>query len=317
MRLSVGKPVLVTGAAGFLGSNMVDHLLQEGEMVIGIDNYQTGTPSNLRHLQDHPFFRMIDHNIQSPLPHLPPLRSIYHLACPASPPQYQKDPVDTLAQQQGCRILLSSTSEVYGSPKVHPQPESYWGHVNPFGPRACYDEGKRAAEALAWAFQQSPRCVDVRIARIFNTYGPRLAAGDGRVVSNFVAAALSDTPFVITGDGSATRSFQYVDDCIRGLVALMEMDTTAVPGPVNIGNDAEVTLTELAGVVRRVVNEINGLRGPPIIEYRSRPVDDPQRRRPDLTLAKGTLEWAPVISLEEGLRKTVQWWLTQNPKDHS
>lgn len=253
--------------------------------------------------------------------HLPPLQAIYHLACPASPVQYQKDPVDTLdtayqgtrnllalAQQHKCRILISSTSEVYGSPTVHPQPETYWGHVNPFGPRACYDEGKRAAESLAWAFQQSPRSVDVRIARIFNTYGPRLAARDGRVVSNFVAAALDNSPLVITGDGSATRSFQFVDDCIRGLIMLME--TESVPGPVNIGNDVEVTLNELAIMVSRVVKQITGCEAPPI-EYQSTPVDDPPRRRPDVTLAKRTLGWAPIVSLEEGLRRTIQWQLAE------
>ncbi|KAF9888882.1 UDP-glucuronic acid decarboxylase 1 [Aspergillus nanangensis] len=319
--LNNDRPVLVTGAAGFLGSNMVDRLLLDGKKVIGMDSYQTGAPSNLRHLQDNASFTMIQHNIQNPIPTLPPLQAIYHLACPASPPQYQKDPVDTLdtayqgsrnlltlAQQHGCRILLSSTSEVYGSPKEHPQPESYWGHVNPFGPRACYDEGKRAAEALAWAYQQPPRNVDVRIARIFNTYGPRLAPGDGRVVSSFVKTALDGAPLVITGDGSATRSFQYVDDCIRGFVALMEVES--VPGPINIGNDVEISLTELAGVVGRVVQQVTG-QNISEIEYRARPIDDPPMRRPDLTLAKRTLGWAPVVDLEEGLLKTVQWQLDE------
>ncbi|KAI9046209.1 UDP-glucose dehydrogenase [Aspergillus affinis] len=320
----VGSSTVWNGAAGFLGSNMVDYLLRQGVMVIGVDNYSTGSTSNLCHILNSPLFTMIRHDIQTHLPDLPPLQSIYHLACPASPPQYQKDPVDTLdtaylgtrnllslAQKQRCRILLSSTSEIYGSPQVHPQPESYWGHVNPYGPRACYDEGKRAAEGLAWAFQQAPRNVDVRIARIFNTYGPRLAPEDGRVVSNFVAAALDNKPLIITGDGSATRSFQYVDDCVRGLVTLMEADS--VPGPVNIGNDVEVTLTELANTVGRVVKQVTGCKTTSI-EYRSSPVDDPPKRRPDLTLAKRTLGWAPVISLREGLIHTVRWQLAEKAK---
>lgn len=328
---------------------MVDYLLNNGCMVIGVDNYQTGTPSNLRHLQDNPRFTMLQsvypprqtalfpltdkspsifarHNIQSPLLDLPPLHSIYHLACPASPPQYQKDPVDTLetaylgtrnllslAQQHSCRILISSTSEVYGSPQVHPQPESYWGHVNPFGPRSCYDEGKRAGEALAWAFKQPPRSVDVRVARIFNTYGPRLAPQDGRVVSNFVAAALNNMPLIITGDGTATRSFQYVDDCVRGLVALMGAEN--VSGPVNIGNDVEVTLSELADLVGRAVKQLNGSETLPV-EYKSLPVDDPPMRRPDITLAKRTLGWSPIVPLEEGLAQTVRWQLAGRTDDH-
>ncbi|KAF7589961.1 UDP-glucuronic acid decarboxylase 1 [Aspergillus hancockii] len=305
------KPILVAGAAGFLGSNMVDYLLHQGHHVIGLDNYQVGTPENLRHLDEHPRFKMIRYvampsNLTPPPTHRP-----------ASPIQYQKDPIVTLntaylgtrnlldlALEYNCRILLSSTSEIYGEPQVHPQPESYWGNVNPFGPRSCYDEGKRAAEALAYAYGQKHK-MEIRIARIFNTYGPRMNPDDGRVVSSFINAALSGKSLSITGDGTATRSFQYVNDCLRGLEALMKSEYRA---PVNIGNDAEFSLKELADLVLDSVHRLTGQERVGV-EFHPRPADDPTMRRPDISLAKKVLAWSPVVPLEEGLMKTIQWHL--------
>ncbi|OOF93144.1 hypothetical protein ASPCADRAFT_517321 [Aspergillus carbonarius ITEM 5010] len=318
METPVPQTILVAGAAGFLGSNVVRFLLEKGFHVLGLDNYHTGSPANLNDIQEHPRFTMIAHDIQLPLPDLPAIHQIYHLACTASPVQYQKHPVDTintaylgtknlldLARQHNARILLSSTSEIYGEPQVHPQPETYWGNVNSFGPRSCYDEGKRAAEALAYSYIQEYG-TDVRIARIFNTYGPRMQPGDGRVVSNFVAAAISGQPIIITGDGSATRSFLYVDDCIQGLDALMRSNHT---GPVNIGNDKETTIEDLANLVRALVQRRTGRPSPRIVK-RPRPEDDPTRRQPDIGLARRLLDWKPVISLEEGLLKTIQWQMS-------
>ncbi|GLA07869.1 UDP-glucuronic acid decarboxylase 1 [Aspergillus niger] len=291
MDTPLSQTVLVAGAAGFLGSNMVHFLLDQGLNVIGLDNCHSGSAANLNNVREHPRFSMIRHNIQFPLPDLPTIHQIYHLACAASPVKYQKHPVDTidtaylgtknlldLARQHNARILLSSTSEVYGDPQVHPQPETYWGNVNSFGPRSCYDEGKRAAEALAYCYIQE-YSVDVRIARIFNAYGPYMHAGDGRVVSNFVAATISGQPIIITGDGTATRSF------------------------------LETTVEDLANMVRALLDRITGRQAPPIVK-RPRPEDDPSRRQPDIGLARRLLHWEPVISLEEGLLKTIQWHMS-------
>ncbi|PWY61712.1 NAD-dependent nucleoside diphosphate-sugar epimerase/dehydratase [Aspergillus eucalypticola CBS 122712] len=304
--------VLVAGAAGFLGSNMVHFLLDKGFNVIGLDSYQSGSAANLNDVQEHPRFAMIRH---FPLPELPAIHQIYHLACTASPVQYQKHPVDTintaylgtrnlldLARQHSARILLSSTSEVYGEPQVHPQPETYWGNVNPFGPRSCYDEGKRAAEALAYSYVQE-YSVDVRLARIFNAYGPLMHPGDGRVVSNFVTATISGQPIIITGDGTATRSFLYVDDCIQGLYTLMHSNHT---GPINIGSDRETAIEDLANLVRALAHRLTSHQSPNIIKL-PRPEDDPTRRQPEISLARRLLGWKPVVSLEEGLLKTIQW----------
>ncbi|BCR89877.1 UDP-glucuronic acid decarboxylase family protein [Aspergillus chevalieri] len=310
------KNVLVTGGAGFLGSNLIDFLLEKGYHVIGVDCFQTGSPKNLQHLEKHPRFTLINHNIQSPFEGLDRIDQIYNLACPASPIQYQKDPLSTLktcflgtenllelAKARSIRILHTSTSEVYGDPQVHPQSESYWGNVNPFGPRACYDEGKRAAEALCYAYREQSK-VDIRIARIFNAYGPRMRADDGRVISSFISSALAGQALRITGDGAATRSFQYVSDCVEGLYTLMNRDYD--DGPVNIGNDAEITIQEVAEMTAELVSQMSGQRRVSIT-YHPLPVDDVRVRRPDITLAKSKLGWAPVVQLQDGLRKTIEW----------
>ncbi|OJJ78980.1 UDP-glucuronic acid decarboxylase family protein [Aspergillus glaucus CBS 516.65] len=312
--------ILVTGAAGFLGSNLVDFLLADGHQVIGADSFQTGSPKNLKHLEGHEKFTLLNQDIQAPIEGLGHIDQIYNLACPASPIQYQKDPVSTLrtcfrgtenllelAKERNIRLLHTSTSEVYGDPHVHPQPESYWGNVNPFGPRSCYDEGKRVAEALCYAYRENG--VEVRISRIFNTYGPRMNAADGRVVSNFIAAALSGEELKITGDGKATRSFQYVTDCIKGLYNLMNSDYG--DGPVNIGNDGEFTIQELADIATELVSEVTGKPKVPVT-YHPRPVDDPLVRRPQITLAKEKLGWKPVVPLREGLRKTIEWHMNES-----
>ncbi|KAE8372992.1 hypothetical protein BDV26DRAFT_297340 [Aspergillus bertholletiae] len=310
------KTILVTGCAGFLGSNLVDFLLEKGYHVIGVDCFQTGWLNNLQHLERDPRFTLINHNIQSPFEDLDKIDQIYNLACPASPIQYQKDPISTLrtcflgtenllklARARSIRILQASTSEVYGDPQVHPQPESYWGNVNPFGPRACYDEGKRAAEALCYAYREQHQ-VDIRIARIFNAYGPGMKADDGRVISSFVASALAGEALRITGDGAATRSFQYVSDCVEGLYMLMNSDYG--DGPVNIGNDVEVSIREVAEMTAELVSQVSGKCRVPIT-YHPVPVDDVRVRRPDIALAKLTLGWAPVVQLQDGLRKTIEW----------
>ncbi|KAJ5417587.1 UDP-glucuronic acid decarboxylase 1 [Penicillium crustosum] len=316
--------VLVTGAAGFLGSNLVDFLLGNGHTVIGLDNFQSGFSKNLCHLENHSQFQFLKHNIQDPLPELEGIDQIYNLACPASPVHYQKDPVSTLntcflgtrnllelARSRNIRILHTSTSEVYGDPSIHPQPKHYWGNVNLFGPRACYDEGKRVAEALFYAYREQ-HGVDIRIARIFNTYGPRMGASDGRVVSNFIASALSGDDLKITGDGKATRSFQYVTDCMQGLYALMNSDYSK--GPVNIGNDREFTIQQLAELVIGLVSQMTG-RCKASIAYLPPLVDDPTVRRPDITLAREVLCWGPVIRLEEGLRRTIEWHINERRSD--
>jgi UDP-glucuronate decarboxylase len=302
--------VLVTGGAGFIGSHLCERLIQQGHHVICLDNFFTGRRDNVRHLMDSGRFELLRHDVCEPL--LLQVHQIYNLACPASPVHYQYNPVKTvksnvlgtlnmlaLARRVGARVLQASTSEVYGDPHVHPQPETYWGHVNPIGPRSCYDEGKRVAETLMMDYHRQSQ-VDIRIARIFNTYGPRMAESDGRVVSNFIVQALRGEPLTIYGNGEQTRSFCYVEDLVEGLIRLME--TEGVHQPVNLGNPGEFTIRELA-------DEIATLCGRPLrIERRPLPQDDPTQRRPDITRAERVLGWQPTIELREGLRRTIPYF---------
>jgi UDP-glucuronate decarboxylase len=303
--------ILVTGGAGFLGSHLSDRLLSEGHEVIAVDNFFTGNKRNVWHLSDNKNFELIRHDVTFPL--YLEVDAIYNLASPASPIHYQRDPVQTtktsvlgainmlgLAKRLGVRIFQASTSEVYGDPEVHPQPESYWGRVNPIGPRACYDEGKRAAETLFFDYHRQ-HGMPIRVARIFNTYGPRMAPDDGRVVSNFVLQALRGEPLTIYGDGSQTRSFCYVSDLIDGFVRLMDNDKGLV-GPVNLGNPGEFTMKELADAVI----DVTGSKS--TIEHKPLPQDDPRQRQPDISLAKKELGWEPTIQLGEGLEKTVEYF---------
>ncbi|MGA1784470.1 MAG: UDP-glucuronic acid decarboxylase family protein [Pontimonas sp.] len=303
--------ILVTGGAGFLGSHLSDRLLSEGHEVIAVDNFFTGNKRNVWHLSDNKNFELIRHDVTFPL--YLEVDAIYNLASPASPIHYQRDPVQTtktsvlgainmlgLAKRLGVRIFQASTSEVYGDPEVHPQPESYWGRVNPIGPRACYDEGKRAAETLFFDYHRQ-HGMPIRVARIFNTYGPRMAPDDGRVVSNFVLQALRGEPLTIYGDGSQTRSFCYVSDLIDGFVRLMDNDKGLV-GPVNLGNPGEFTMKELADAVI----DVTGSKS--TIEHKPLPQDDPKQRQPDISLAKKELGWEPTIQLREGLEKTVEYF---------
>lgn len=308
--------VLVAGGAGFLGSHLCDRLLADGADVVCVDNLLTGDLANLRHAMTRPGFQFVEADIIDPLPERVARQTfdrVYNLACAASPPLYQADPEHTLltsvigtrnllvlAERNGARFLLSSTSEVYGDPHVHPQPETYWGNVNCTGPRACYDEGKRCAETLAFDFDRAGRG-HVRVARIFNTYGPRLSSADGRVVSNLVSQALSDDDITVFGDGNQTRSFCYVDDLISGLIALMEHDG-AQPGPINLGNPTEMTVNDLV----QVVLELTGSSSSVI--YSALPIDDPKRRRPDIGKAHAALGWRPTIALGDGLRATIAWF---------
>jgi UDP-glucuronate decarboxylase len=298
---------LVTGGAGFLGSHLCDRLLKDGHEVICLDNFYSGRRANVAHLKNHPNFELIRHDIVEPI--LLEVDRIFHLACPASPVHYQYNPVKTiktsvmgtinmlgLAKRVRARILLTSTSEVYGDPEVHPQTESYWGHVNPIGVRSCYDEGKRVAECLMMDYHRQNN-VDIRIVRIFNTYGPRMAANDGRVVSNFCVAALRGEPLEVYGDGKQTRSFAYVDDIIEALVQMMDQD--GFIGPVNIGNPEEFTVLELASMA------IELARSASKIVMKPAPPDDPARRRPNIELAKKHLKWQPRIALREGLPWTI------------
>ena len=297
---------LVTGGAGFLGSHLIDRLMEAGDEVICLDNYFTGRKANIARWIGHPRFELIRHDVTEPIKL--EVDRIWHLACPASPIHYQFNPVKTaktsflgtynmlgLARRVGARLLLASTSEVYGDPEVHPQPESYWGSVNPIGVRSCYDEGKRIAETLCFDYQRM-NDVEVRVARIFNTYGPRMLPDDGRVVSNFIVQALRGDPLTLYGDGSQTRSFCYVSDLIEGLIRLMNGDHT---GPINLGNPNEFTIRELAELVRIQINSELQLVERPL------PHDDPQQRQPAIDLAREQLNWQPTVSLEHGLAPTI------------
>ena len=299
--------ILVTGGAGFIGSHLCERLVARGDHVICLDNFFTGSRDNVAHLMGQPAFRLVEHDVCSPL--LVDVDRIFNLACPASPIHYQVDPMKTvqtnvmgtlnmleIARKMGARILQASTSEVYGDPAVHPQTEAYWGNVNPIGPRACYDEGKRVAETLMSDYHRQAG-VDIRIARIFNTYGPRMAENDGRVVSNFILQALRGERLTIYGTGLQTRSFCYVDDLVEGLLRLM--DTESFHEPVNLGNPGEFTMRELAEMVARFCDVKAD------IEYCPLPQDDPVQRRPDIARARQLLDWAPTIPLEDGLRRTV------------
>ena len=305
------KRVLVTGGAGFLGSHLIDRLLGAGHEVLCVDNLFTGTKQNLAHLHSNPSFEFLRHDITFPL--YVEVDEIYNLACPASPIHYQHDPVQTtktsvhgainmlgLAKRLGCRILQASTSEVYGDPAVHPQTEEYWGNVNPVGPRSCYDEGKRCAETLFFDYFRQHR-LPIKVARIFNTYGPRMHAADGRVVSNFIIQALNGQPITIYGDGGQTRSFCYVDDLIEGLMLLME-SPGEVTGPINLGNPVEFTIADLA----RKVIDLTGSKSE--LVHAELPPDDPRQRKPDITKAGKLLTWQPRTSLEEGLRNTIAYF---------
>lgn len=305
------KRVLVAGGAGFIGSHLCERLLDEGCDVLCVDNLYTGSKDNIAHLMGNPYFEFLRHDVTFPL--YVEVDEIYNLACAASPVHYQRDPVQTiktsvhgainmlgLAKRVKAKILQASTSEVYGDPQVHPQREDYWGHVNPIGPRSCYDEGKRAAETLFFDYHRQ-HGVRIKVARIFNTYGPRMALNDGRVVSNFIVQALSGTPITIYGDGSQTRSFCYVDDLVDGLVRLMRSDDR-VTGPVNLGNPDEFTILELA----KAVVSLTGSQV--AIEHRDRPADDPRQRKPDITLAQELLGWSPTVPLAIGLKRTVQYF---------
>ncbi len=312
----MAQRILVTGGAGFLGSHMCQRLIDDGAHVLCLDNFFTGQNRNLDIFKDNNQFECIEHDIVEPLS-LDNIDQIYHLACPASPVHYQEDAVKTiitnvsgtinmlnLAKETGARLLLSSTSEVYGDPEIHPQPESYWGHVNPIGIRSCYDEGKRCAETLCFDYHRS-HGVDIKVARIFNTYGPNMHPNDGRVVSNFIMQAINNEPITIYGDGSQTRSFCYVSDLINGLYSLMN-SPDGVTGPINLGRPVEFTIKELAEKIIFLCN--NGSE----IIYQDLPSDDPKQRRPDITLAKEVLDWEPNIDLEEGLSKTIEYFKSIN-----
>ena len=305
------KRILITGGAGFIGSHLCERLLNEGNEVISLDNYFTGRKTNIIHLMDNHYFEVIRHDVTQPF--FIEVDEIYNLACPASPIHYQYNPIKTvktsvmgainmlgLAKRIKAKILQASTSEVYGDPKVHPQREDYWGHVNPIGPRSCYDEGKRVAETLFMSYHQQ-NDVRIKIIRIFNTYGPRMHPNDGRVVSNFIVQALKNDDITIYGDGSQTRSFQYVDDLVEGMIKMMGTGDEFL-GPVNIGNPGEFTIKELA----EMVIDLTGSKSK--IVYRPLPQDDPLQRRPDITLAKEKLNWEPKIKLETGLKKTIEYF---------
>ncbi len=305
------KRILVTGGAGFLGSHFCERLLNDGHEVICLDNYFTGSKENIVHLLDNPYFELVRHDVT--MPYFVEVDEIFNLACPASPVHYQYNPIKTiktsvvgavnmlgLAKRINAKILQASTSEVYGDPKVHPQSEEYWGHVNPIGPRSCYDEGKRCAETLFFDYHNQNN-VKIKVMRIFNTYGPRMHPNDGRVVSNFIVQALKGQDITIYGDGSQTRSFQYCDDLVEGAIRLMNTDDS-ITGPINIGNPGEFTIKELAEHVIRLVNSKSKLI------YQPLPVNDPMQRKPDIAKAKEILDWTPKIELEEGLIKTIEYF---------
>lgn len=305
------KRILVTGGAGFIGSHLIDRLLAQGHEVLCVDNLFTGNKRNIDHLHTHPRFEFMRHDVTMPL--YVEVDEIYNLACPASPIHYQHDPVQTtktsvhgainmlgLAKRLRCKIFQASTSEVYGDPAVHPQPESYWGNVNPIGPRSCYDEGKRCAETLFFDYHRQ-HGLDIKVARIFNTYGPRMHPNDGRVVSNFIVQALSNEPITIYGDGSQTRSFCYVDDLIDGFVRFMDA-AACVTGPINLGNPREFTILELAEQIIKITDSSS------TIIHRELPEDDPRQRKPIIDKAGEELGFAPHVELEDGLRRTIAYF---------
>jgi UDP-glucuronate decarboxylase len=305
------RRVLVTGGAGFVGSHLCERLLERGDEVLCIDNFFTGARANVAHLLGNPGFELLRHDVTFPL--YVEVDEIYNLACPASPVHYQFDPVQTtktsvhgainmlgLARRLKAKILQASTSEVYGDPVVHPQPEEYWGHVNPIGPRSCYDEGKRCAETLFFDYHRQ-HALRIKVARIFNTYGPRMHPNDGRVVSNFIVQALSGEPITLYGEGDQTRSFCYVDDLVEGLIRLMDTPDE-VTGPVNLGNPNEFTIRQLA----ELVVELTGSKSE--LVHRPLPQDDPRQRQPDITKAKALLDWQPTLPLREGLIKTIAYF---------
>jgi UDP-glucuronate decarboxylase len=307
------KTILITGATGFIGTNLALKLLSLGDRVIGIDNFYSSSPKRLRIFADKKNFYFIKHDIRKPLKIKEKIDEIYNLACPASPPIYQKDPIFTLetsilgirnmlklAEEYKAKILQASTSEVYGNPLEHPQKESYWGNVNPVGPRSCYDEGKRVAETFCYEYFN--KGVDVRVVRIFNTYGPFMSSADGRVVVNFIVQALKNEDLTIYGDGSQTRSFCYIDDLVEGMIKYMDLKERFF-GPINLGNPGEFTIKQLAEIVLKLIPESKSK-----IVYRPLPKDDPEKRRLDITLAKKVLNWEPKIGLEEGLLKTIDYF---------
>ncbi|NEX17229.1 MAG: NAD-dependent dehydratase [Halochromatium sp.] len=311
MGYSLRTRVMVTGGAGFLGSHLCERLLANGHDVLCVDNFFTGTKDNITHLLDHQHFEMLRHDVTFPL--YVEINEIYNLACPASPIHYQADPVQTtktsvhgainvlgLAKRTGAKIFQASTSEVYGDPIVHPQPEHYWGHVNPIGPRSCYDEGKRCAETLFFDYHRQ-HALPIKVARIFNTYGPRMHPNDGRVVSNFIVQSLRGESITIYGDGTQTRSFCYVADLIEGFLRLMNSADT-VTGPINLGNPVEFTMLELAETIR----DLTGSRS--AVEYQPLPQDDPRQRQPDIRLAREQLDWEPTVTLREGLKPTIEYF---------
>ncbi len=301
---------LITGGAGFLGSHLCDRLIEQGHEVICLDNFFTGRKSNIQHLVDNPRFELVRHDVIDPFKF--EVDRIYNLACPASPPHYQYNPIKTmktsvvgainclgLAKRVKARVFQASTSEVYGDPNVHPQPEAYWGHVNPIGLRSCYDEGKRAAETLFFDYHRE-NGVDIRVIRIFNTYGPRMLPDDGRVVSNFIVQALQGKDLTVYGEGSQTRSFCYVDDLVEGFMRFMEQEK--IVGPMNLGNPGEFTMLQLAELVLKKVG------GKSKITHLALPSDDPKQRKPDISLAKETLGWEPKVPLEQGIEKTIAYF---------
>jgi UDP-glucuronate decarboxylase len=311
VRYSDYVQVLVTGGAGFLGSHLCDRLIEDGVAVVCVDNFYTGTRRNVAHLLDNPMFELVRHDVTFPI--YLEVNQIYNLACAASPIHYQFDPVQTtkssvhgainmlgLAKRTRARILQASTSEVYGDPEMHPQKESYWGRVNPIGPRACYDEGKRCAETLFFDYYRQHRLL-IKVARIFNTYGTRMHPNDGRVVSNFIRQALNNEPITVFGDGAQTRSFCYVTDLIEGLVRLMA-SADEVTGPINLGNPQEFTVRELAEKVIAMTGSRSRIVSEPL------PPDDPKQRRPDIDLARQTLRWEPKVTLDEGLKETIAYF---------
>jgi UDP-glucuronate decarboxylase len=303
--------ILITGGSGFLGSHLSDRMVKQGHDVICLDNFYTGSRANVQHLLEYPNFELVRHDVT--FPYFVEVDRIYNLACPASPVHYQANPVQTtktsvqgainmlgLAKRTGARILQASTSEVYGDPEVHPQTEEYWGRVNPIGIRACYDEGKRCAETLFFDYHRQNN-VEIRVARIFNTYGPRMQPNDGRVVSNFIVQALKGEDITIYGDGNQTRSFCYVDDLIDGLMRFMELDEN-FPGPINMGNPTEFTILELAENIIRLTESKSK------VVFKALPQDDPMQRKPDIGLAQDKLDWKPKIQLDEGLMRTIEYF---------